>query len=152
MIVVGGVSMKRLCAILVMLLVLVSGCGVQKTEPDSKNTSMIPDCVVSNSSNDDYSLTIIANRSDIEDKEAFAEQLIEQVKSNGFKRIMFSFEETGYPTGLLMTVYLTEEDWQDRDTAPYMNVSFRQESVVNGFNIMEHYDQFQLKIDCEQSM
>ncbi len=139
--------MKRLCTILVMLLILVSGCGVQKTEPDLKNTSMIPDCVVSNSSNADYSLTIIANRNEIEDKEAFAEQLIEQVKSNGFKRIMFSFEETGYPTGLQMTVYLTEEDWQDQSVEPYMKITLRQESLVNDYNIVENYDKFKLEIE-----
>lgn len=139
--------MKRLCTILVMLLILVSGCGVQKTESDSKNTSMIPDCVVSNSSNADYSLTIIANRNEIEDKEAFAEQLIEQVKSNGFKRIMFSFEETGYPTGLQMTVYLTEADWQDQSVEPYMKITLRQESLVNDYNIVENYDTFKLEIE-----
>jgi len=135
-----------------MLLILVSGCGVQKTEPDSKNTSMIPDCVVSNSSNADYSLTIIANRNEIEDKEAFAEQLIEQVKSNGFKRIMFSFEETGYPTGLQMTVYLTEEDWQDQSVEPYMKITLRQESLVNDYNIVENYDKFKLEIEHEPSI
>ena len=122
--------------------IMILGCGEKK--------EMKPDCVISNSFNDDYFLTIIANREIIEDKEMFAKQLIEQVCNNDFKSIMFSFEETGYPTGLSMHVYLTESDWEDRSKEPYMEISFRQENSVNGYNIVENYDEFKMEVNVDR--
>ena len=129
----------KICISLLLVALLSIGCARGETQSD------IPDCVISNSSNDDYSLTIIANREEIEDKEAFAKELIEQVRNNGFKTIMFSFEETGYPTSLDMTVYLNENDWKSRND-PFMKVTFRQENAVDGYNIVEDYDKFQLQV------
>lgn len=129
----------KICITLLLVALLSIGCARSETQSD------IPDCVISNSMNDDYSLTIIANREEIEDKEAFAKELIEQVRNNGFKTIMFSFEETGYPTSLDMTVYLNKKDWESRKE-PYMKVTFRQENAVDGYNIVEDYDKFQLEI------
>ena len=129
----------KICITLLLVALLSIGCARSETQSD------IPDCVISNSMNDDYSLTIIANREEIEDKEAFAKELIEQVRNNGFKTIMFSFEETGYPTSLDMTVYLNTKDWESRKE-PYMKVTFRQENAVDGYNIVEDYDKFQLEI------
>ena len=111
----------------------------------AKVDNSVPDCVVSNSLNDEYSLTIIANQDEIEDQEAFAKELISRVSNNEFKTIMFAFAETGYPTKLDMTVYLNEEDWKSHN-APYMNITFRQENILDGYNIVEHYDKFQMTI------
>lgn len=106
--------------------------------------SDIPDCVVSNTFNDEYSLSIIANQDKIEDKETFAKQLIEQVRNNDFKTILFSYDEVGYPTRLEMTVYLNEEDWQNHNSV--MRVSLTQQNILDNFNIVEHLDRFQLKV------
>lgn len=131
--------MKRFQVVLIILLILlVSGCGT-----DNQQSS--PDCVISNSTNDEYNLTIIANQDEIEDKEEFAKQLIEQVYHNDFKTIMFSFDETGYPTRLQMTVYLDEKDWKKHDA--FMNVSLEQKDLLAGYNIVEHYEKFHLKIN-----
>lgn len=131
--------MKRRCTIILALLIFVmSGCRANTTQSD------IPDCVVSNTSNSEYTLTIIANQEKIEDKEAFAEQLIEQVRNNDFKTILFSYDEVGYPTRLEMTVYLNNEDWQNRNSV--MRVSLTQQNILNNFNIVEHLNKFQLKI------
>lgn len=127
----------QLINVFLISVIVMIGCG--------KSENGNPDCVVSNHTNDAYSLTIIANQDNIEDKEAFAKELIEQVRNNGFKTIMFSFEETGYPTSLDMTVYLNESDWQSHND-PFMQVSFRQENVIDGYNIVEHYDKFYLEI------
>lgn len=131
--------MKRIGIVLLILLIfVVSWGGKRNTQSD------IPDCVISNSMNDDYSLTIIANREEIEDKEAYAKELIEQVRNNGFKTIMFSFEETGYPTSLDMTVYLNEKDWKNHTSV--MSVSLRQQNILDGFNIVDNLDKFQMEI------
>ena len=130
--------MKKICTIVGIVFVLMAG-AFYMTNKDSS-----PDCVSSVSANDDYYLTIIANQRKFEDKEAFANQLIELVKNNGFATIMFSFEETGYPTSLNMTVYLTEKDREKNNVC--MTVSLRQENWEAGKNIIEHYDEFKLEI------
>ena len=72
--------MKTKCIVFLTLLILVIlGCGIDTTQSD------IPDCVVSNTFNDEYSLTIIANREKIEDKELLAKELVEMVRNNDFK-------------------------------------------------------------------
>ena len=61
---------------------------------------------------------------------------------------MFSYDISGYPTSLRMSVYLREADWQDRDTDPFMEISFTQEDrIANGYNIVDDYDKFTLEID-----
>lgn len=131
--------MKTKCIVFLTLLILVIlGCGIDTTQSD------IPDCVVSNTFNDEYSLTIIANQDKIEDKETFAKQLIKQVRNNDFKTILFSYDEVGYPTRLEMTVYLNEEDWQNHNSV--MRVSLTQRNILDNYNIIEHLDKFQLKL------
>lgn len=96
-----------------MLLILtLTACGTKNTETSRKYEEGVPDCVVSNHSSDgDYSLIILANQDEIEDKEAYAKRLIEKVQKNYFKTIMFSYDMNGYPTRLRMSVYLSEADW-----------------------------------------
>ena len=85
--------MKTKCIVFLTLLILVIlGCGIDTTQSD------IPDCVVSNTFNDEYFLTIIANQEEIEDKEVFAKELVKMVRNNDFKTILFSYDEVGYPT------------------------------------------------------
>lgn len=104
----------------------------------------VSDCVVCNTSNSEYTLTIIANQEKIQDKEAFAKQLIEQVRNNDFKTILFSYDEVGYPTRLDMTVYLNEDDWQNHISV--MCVSLTQQNILDNFNIVENLDKFEMKI------
>lgn len=142
--------MKRIIALCMTLLVFVlAGCGTKKVETSRGFEEGVPDCVVSNHSSDgDYSLLIIANQDEINDKESFAKLLIEKVTNNDFKTIMFSYDEVGYPTRLQMSVYLSEEDWKDRNKDPYMEVSLTQEDKIkNAYNIVENYEKFELKID-----
>ena len=140
--------MKKLGLLLLVLMSLVvSGCSIKNIEAGKQNKESVPDCVVSNDLNSAYSLTIIANREEIDNKEEFAKLLIERVRNNDFKTIMFSYDVKGYPVGLQMSVYLSEKAWQDRKKEPYMNISFEQESIVNGYNIVDDYDKFELKID-----
>lgn len=142
--------MKRLRALILVLLTLtITACGPKNTETNSEYVAYIPDCVVSNHTSDgDYRLIILANQDEIDDKEAYAKMLIEKVKENDFHTIMFSYDMSGYPTSLRMSVYLREEDWQDRDTDPFMEISFTQEDrIANGYNIVDDYDKFTLEID-----
>lgn len=49
--------------------------------------------------NRDKTLTVVANRDKIEDKEAFANLLLQMYKDNSFDSMEFSLDE-GYPTSL----------------------------------------------------
>lgn len=142
--------MKKLGAfILVLLILTLTACGTNNTETTREDEGGVPDCVVSNHSSDgDYRLIILANQDRIEDKEAYAKMLIEKVQKNDFKTIMFSYDMNGYPTRLNMSVYLSEADWKDHDTNPYMEISFTQEDrIANGYNIVDDYDKFTLEIE-----
>ena len=68
-----------------------------------------PDVVGSFSMNRDENLTVVANRKNISDKEAFARLLLKMYKENSFHSIKFSTDH-GYATSLDMTVYSWKED------------------------------------------
>ena len=138
--------MKRLgINILVLLLVSIIGCETNDMNA-RKSIEKLPDCVASYEVNGEYDLIIIANKNRIKDKEIFAKQIIEMIRSNDFRSVMFSYDMNGYPVGVEMEVYLTENDWQQRDEEPYMRISFRQDDIMNEYNIVEDYDKFQLEI------
>jgi len=133
--------------VFLILLITMTGCQSSQIEKESKYVNGVPDCVSSFESNGDYQLMILAHQEEIVDKEAFSLKLIEMVRNNEFKTIMFSYDVNGYPVGVQMNVYLTEEDWKNKEIEPCMRVYFRQENIVSGYNIVEHYDEFQLNVE-----
>ena len=140
--------MKRLGIVfLILVTLLVSGFGIREEEKLRDSSQIEPDCVVCNDLDGEYWLTIIANQDKITDKETFALRVIEQARNNEFKTILFSYDEKGYPIGLKMSVYLTEDGWKDCNVEPYMKISFGQENIVNGYNIVEQYEKFLLEIN-----
>ena len=89
--------MKRLGIVfLVLVTLMVSGFGRRDIEQTRNDSPIEPDCVVCNDLDGDYWLTIIANQDEIKDKGTFALRVIEQVRNNGFKTILFSYDEKGY--------------------------------------------------------
>ena len=54
-------------------------------------------------------LTVIANRKNIEDREAFARELLQMYKDDSFHSTKFSTDR-GYATRLDMNIYLWKED------------------------------------------
>ena len=99
---------KEVCiGCVIMVLIIMMGHFLEiKTKNDSK---MAPDIINSLSMNRDQYLTVVANRDEIEDKEEFAELLVQMCKENSFHTIKFSTER-GYATSLHMKVYL----WRDK--------------------------------------
>ena len=147
-IVAGGGQMKRITFFLIVMVLGISGCRKNYAGKVEKNDWLKADCVVSNHFSDgDYNLTIIANQDEIEDKEEYARMLIEKVQKNEFETIMFSYDMTGFPTGLQMTVYLSEDDWKNKNIEPYMEVFLEQDDFMKGYNIVDDYDKFTLGID-----
>ena len=78
--------MKRKKYALICLLLaaaLVSGCAQKHKEGE-------PDVISSMKMNQDETLTVVANRNQIEDKENFAKLLVKKCKDNSFQSVRFS--------------------------------------------------------------
>ena len=80
-----------LCVIVV-LIIMTKHFWESKPKAD---LAMKPDVVSSISINQDQYLTVVANRSRIEDKEEFADLLIQMYKENSFQTIKFSGDIRG---------------------------------------------------------
>ena len=104
-----------------------------------------PDLVSSISSNRDYYLTIIAYKNEIEDKEAFAKELIQMCVDNSFETIRFS-TDFGYPTELRMKVYASEKDWKNGNDI-LMEVKYTQESLQKEYDIVNNPEKFKLVVE-----
>lgn len=55
---------------------------------------------------------VIANKLFIWDKEKYAEELIEKAVENKYRNVRFSYDITGYPNEIIISVYNTEWHYQ----------------------------------------
>ena len=78
-------------------------------KPESSHKEGEPDVVGTFSVNRDENLTVVANRKNIEDREAFARELLQMYKDDSFHSTKFSTDR-GYATSLDMNIYLWKED------------------------------------------
>lgn len=130
--------MSRLFVI-VLMTVGVLAAGYQK----DKNVK--PDMVSTiNSMNYEY-CSIIANRDDIPDKVEFALELIEMCRKNEYETIKFATDVRGFPAGLIMSVYLTQEDMENGKL--YMKIKYVAEEYDGNSNIKDDYEEYQLYVD-----
>lgn len=143
--------MKRVIwGILVLFTAMFVGC-TNKTIDENTNERVegVPDCVISNTLTSpgrcDANLTVIANRNKIDDKEEFALEVIKMCQENSFKTMQFSTDVNGYPTSLDIDVYLWEDERLETD--PVMNICFEPIDSMQGYNIVDNAEQFQLFID-----
>lgn len=107
-----------LCVIMV-LIIMAKHFGEAKPKEDLATK---PDVVSSMSINQDQYLTVVANRSRIENKEEFANLLIQMYKENSFQTIKFSSDIRGM-TSVNMRVYLRREEIEGHE--PVMIVKYR---------------------------
>ena len=125
---------------LILMMATLSACGTKRAEGEL-------DCVSSTNMDGDYNLTIVANRNEIEDREEFAWEVIKKCQDNSFKTILFSTDVNGYATELDMDVYLWEDDIGEKD--PVMEIKFTPVENMQGYDIVNDADKFELYIDGE---
>lgn len=114
-------------------------------KPNSEeDVPMDPDVVSSISMNRDQYLTVVANRDNIEDKEEFANLLIEMCKENSFHTIKFSIDR-GYATSVDMRVYLFQNKIEGNEAV--MTVKYEPVEYGKGYDIVHNSDKFRLIID-----
>lgn len=134
----GVIAMRKIVIAIAAILILLTGCGEIKEAVICGE----PDVVGSITFNRDYRLFMIANRNRIDDKMAFAEEVLQMCKDNSFKSVLFSYD-MGYPTEVKIDVYLTQEDFDDNEM--YMEIDYSQEGLEE-YDIVNNPEKFELKI------
>lgn len=128
-----------------MLLTIAAGSIYGKSV--SSHTESEPDVVGTFSMNRDENLTVVANREQIEDKVAFARELLQMYKDNSFYSTKFSTDR-GYATSLDMNIYLWKEDIEDG--ASVMTAEYRPVEYGKDYDVVNNPDKFELYIDGKE--
>lgn len=128
---------KHALLCLLLAAALVSGCAQKHKEGE-------PDVISSMKINQDETLTVVANRNQIEDKENFAKLLIKKCKDNSFQSVRFS-TDYGYATSLNLRVYLWEDEIEGQE--PVMVVEYTPIEWNEEYDIVNDSEMFQLYVD-----
>ena len=100
---------KKIIAVISGAVILIIAAGSIYGKSESGHKEGEPDVVGTFSVNRDENITVVANRGHIEDKEAFARELLQMYKDDSFHSTKFSTDR-GYATSLDMNIYLWKED------------------------------------------
>lgn len=128
---------KHTLLCLLLAAAFVSGCAQKHKEGE-------PDVISSMKINQDETLTVVANRNQIEDKENFAKLLIKKCKDNSFQSVRFS-TDYGYATSLNLRVYLWEDEIEGQE--PVMVVEYTPIEWNEEYDIVNDSEMFQLYVD-----
>ena len=93
-------------------------------------------------------LKVVANSDRIEDKEAFAREVVQMCRENSFHTIRFSTDINGYPRGLTITVYLNRRGVERNE--PVCEIDFRTEEYREDWDIKNNVEHFQLYLDGKE--
>ena len=116
-------------------------------EMESSHKEGEPDVVGTFSVNRDENITVVANREDIEDREAFARKLLQMYKDDSFHSTKFSTDR-GYATSIDMNIYLWKEDIEDGESV--MTAEYRPVEYGKDYDVVNNPDKFQLYIDGKE--
>ena len=128
---------KHTLLCLLLAAAFVSGCAQKHKEGE-------PDVISSMKMNQDETLTVVANRNQIEDKEDFAKFLVKKCKDNSFQSVRFS-TDYGYATSLNLRVYLWEDEIEGQE--PVMVVEYTPIEWNEEYDIVNDSEMFQLYVD-----
>ena len=143
---------KKIIAVISGAVILIIAAGSIYGKPESGHKEGEPDVVGTFSINQDENLTVVANRENIEDREAFARELLQMYKDDSFYSTKFSTDR-GYATSLDMNIYLWKEDVEDGEsvmTAEYRPLEYGKDyDVVNNPDpdVQEEWKKMTLKGD-----
>lgn len=92
-------------------------------------------------------ITIVANKIYIQDKQKFAESVIQKCVENTWKEIRFSYDLGGYPNELNIDVYMNNYAYE-YIKIPNFRIKYIQKNTLNNnYNIKDNPDAFTLKIE-----
>lgn len=137
---------KKMIVVISGVIILMVAAESMYVKTSSERKQADPDVVGSFTVNRDENLTVVANRNEITDKEAFAKQLLKICKDNSFHSIKFSTDR-GYATSIDMNVYSWKEDIENGD--PVMEVEYVPIEYGKECDIVHDPEKFQLFVDGE---
>ena len=138
---------KKIIAVISGVVILIIAAGSIYGNFESGHKEGEQDVVVTFSVNRDVNLTVVANRKNIEDREAFERELLQIYKDASFYSTKFS-TEGGYATSLDMNIYLWKEDIEDGESV--MTAEYRPVEYGKDHDVVNNPDKFQLYIDGKE--
>lgn len=139
------IKMKFFGVVMACVVYVMVSQGEEKYVQWQEDHCGIPDAVGSTVINNDHHLTVVANSSEIEDKEEFARQIVDMCRENAFHSIKFSTDINGYPSSLDITVYLRKSDIGKKD--PVCRIKYIPSDYNEGYDIKNNADQYHLYLD-----
>lgn len=110
-----------------------------------RNYSGVPDAVSSSYFGRECRLTVSANASRIDDREAFASEVFGMCRENSFQTIRLSTDVMGWPSSLYITVYLHRNDIGRKE--PEMRIRFLPPDENKEYNIKDNGSEYLLFIE-----
>lgn len=138
---------KKIIAVISGAVILIIAAGSIYGKSESGHKEGEPDVVGTFSVNRDENITVVANRENIEDREAFARELLQMYKDDSFYSTKFSTDR-GYATSLDMNIYLWKEDIEDGESV--MTAEYRPVEYGKDYDVVNNPDKFQLYIDGKE--
>lgn len=122
--------------------------GISQYDEWKESHSGIPDVVSSISRDRSCHLTVVANSSGIDDKEAFAREVVQMCRQNSVRSVKFSTDMNGYPSELDITVYLNRKCVERNE--PSCTIEFCTKERTEDYDINNNAAQFQLYVDGKE--
>jgi len=138
---------KKIIAMISGAMLLTIAAGSIYGKSVSSHTESEPDVVGTFCMNRDEHLTVVANRENIDDREAFARELLHMYKDDSFHSTKFSTDR-GYATSLDMNIYLWKEDIEDGESV--MTAEYRPVEYGKDYDVVNNPDKFELYIDGKE--
>ena len=88
-------------------------------------------------------ISIIANKLYIFDREKFAKYVLQRCADNSFREVRFSYDLSGYPNELHITVYMKRAAWKWRKKA--FEIRWISEEDKH-YNIVENPEKYRIEI------
>ena len=138
---------KKIIAVITGAVILIIAAGSICWKSESGHKGGEPDVVGTFSVNRDENLTVVASRENIEDREAFARELLQMYKDDSFHSTKFSTDR-GYATSLDMNIYLWKENIEEGESV--MTAEYRPVEYGKDYDVVNNSDKFQLYIDGKE--
>ena len=88
-------------------------------------------------------ISIIANKLYIFDREKFAKYVLQRCADNSFREVRFSYDLSGYPNEVHITVYMNRAAWKWRKKA--FEIRWISEEDKH-YNIVENQEKYRIEI------
>ena len=138
---------KKIIAVISGTAILIIAAGSIYGKFESSHKEGEADVVGTFSVNWDENITVVANKEDIEDREAFARKLLQMYKDDSFHSTKFSTDR-GYATSIDINIYLWKEDIEDGESV--MTAEYRPVEYGKDYDVVNNPDKFQLYIDGKE--